>query len=283
MTPEPPAPALLELLRRRARLVATVRPRPRSRFEDEQGGELLVLDEERAAADPRRPAAPWAPAPAPPPRPEPPSPTARSDSGRDGSIDGSTTGRRDPVAGSRLPAHPAGAPPASLPPATPGIAPAAGHPASARDADPPGGGAAGDTTAGDGPAPIVAAPASARDRPAGASHPALRVPPREPSRSRPAPARLPGAPAPPPGAGRAATRRADESTAPAGAGPIVQVSIGRVLVDARPGPPPAAGRDGRRTRGRPVRPGPDLQAYLSGHSDAPGRDAPAAGRGAGGR
>ena len=94
--------------------------------------------------------------------PDPPLPAARSDSARGGRVDGSTTGGRDPVAGSRLPAHPGRCAARVVTPATPGIAPAAGHPASAGDADPPGGGAAGDPTAGDGPAPVVAAPASAR-------------------------------------------------------------------------------------------------------------------------
>lgn len=66
-------------------------------------------------------------------------------------------------------------------------------------------------------------------------------------------------------AGRPATRREAERHTTAGLAQVVEVHIGRLVVDARPSEPVEARRRRQGDRSRVARPGPDLEAYLAGH------------------
>lgn len=288
------APTLLALLERRAGRVPLVTPRPRSRFEDGGAGDDLTIEEvpvdaapaaeppidaptiEEVPTDapsaaspvgrPEQPAAPAAPAGAAGTRAAPaaadapvrpagrgdlpvaPAPAARASVGAappdaapmTTAPPASTGGRADAV-GSRVMRS------VDAPVLAPTAAPIAGT------APPPEGSG---RQAADAPRPAAALPAASRSLP---PSPADRPAPRRPADS--------GGPAREAATGpstRAPTRRSPvpQGQAAPSSAPVVEVRIGRLVVDARPAEDVA--RRAARRPARVRRPGPDLEAYLAG-------------------
>lgn len=257
-----PAPTLAALLRRRRGDGPTIVPRRRSRFEDEEGSDLAVLDVDvDVESDPAAvravpalppaagpdggdpvPGSPTTPMGGPPPpaapvrRAGPTAPSPGAAPPEPPTVEPAATGPvAGPVAGDVPmavdPERQTGAPRAPVPPATP----TASSRVDAQPVQPPGHerDAPRDDVPGP-PAPTVVRSSAAAEPPGRrTSREAARRVRREPATREPATARL-------------------------------DVRIDRIVVDARPVAPPTATSSGAQAadRRRPA-PGPDLEAYLA--------------------